>query len=355
MSTPVDDVMKDYCETNLDDIVHLKGTVSFDRTTLHQSRSSGYIRKKGRRRLKRDRHRARSCCLSMLFRSTSKSMKDKKELTFTQHILAPIVTLKDLISTSFSISSSSSCANETNPLPAPERISHELPVNTTRISMTPPSSCKSLTFDPPLSVSTPKSSLVHSYTSLSNYRLRSMFTRRQYSLEEHSHQEECVYCSSGSALSVRIDSNNNQCDRVSMHSVALLHAVEAYLSCNNSLNETFDLSSISSEQYTVMSETKPLSLCEINEIIFAIHSTSDDTDERHETLDALASSLREVAEETPFDLRDEDQAMATMNAANSPVVAPGLGQIVARAVMYEIVMRLFSFYVLIFLCYARLL
>ena len=145
---------------------------------------------------------------------------------------------------------------------------------------------------------------------------------------------------------MKIDSNNNQFEfeDVSIHSLHLLHAVEMYLSANNSLNEAADLSSIGAEEQTIVNEIPSLSLCEINEIIFAIHSSSDSTDERNETLDALASSLREVAEETPF----HQQALAQADAREVP---EELGQIVVRAVLYEIVMRLFTFSLLVLLCY----
>jgi hypothetical protein len=281
-----------------------------------------------------------------MFNKRDKNFKEKKQLTFTQQIFAPIVTLKDLISTSFSISSSSSSStHNTKPEPAP--------VAPIPMTITPQSSCKSLLFDPPLSVSTPKSSLVHSYTSLSNYRLKSNFNNRQYSLEEQIHQEECLYCSSESALSIKTDSNNNYFDQNSIHSLNLLHAIEMYLSSNNSLNEQFDLSSMSSEQHTTITETKQLNLCEINEIIYAIHSTINDNNERNETLDSLASSLREIAEETPVVVasQDEGQIIAIENIPEPP--PPGLGRILVRAVMYEIVLRLFSFYLLIFMCCAR--
>jgi hypothetical protein len=122
-----------------------------------------------------------------------------------------------------------------------------------------------------------------------------------------------------------------------------------YLSSNTSLNEQFDSSSISSEQHTTINETKHLSLCEINEIIYAIHSTIDNNNERNETINALALSLRQVAEEIPAVLQDEIIAIA-----NVPEPPPGLGQVLVRAVMYEIVMRLFSFYLFILMCCARL-
>ncbi len=277
-------------------------------------------------------------------------------MTFTQQILAPIVTLKDLISTSFSISSSTSITSDDKPIPPlPETTLSPLSVNET-----PQLSCKSLSFDPSLSIiSTPKSFLVHSYTSLSNYRIKSNLTKRQYSLEEQIHNEECVYCSSENALTIKPDSNNNNnnntnFEKISLQSLNLFHAVEMYLSSNNSSHELFDLSSISSEQHLTIQETKQLSLCEINEIIYAIHSDNEITnDERNEILDSLTSSLRQVAEETPVILQEE-QEIAAINIPEPLPPPPGLGQILVRAVMYEMVMKFFSFILLVLMCYEHL-
>ncbi|CAF4987558.1 unnamed protein product, partial [Rotaria socialis] len=108
-----------------------------------------------------------------------------------------------------------------------------------------------------------------------------------------------------------------------------------YLSSNNSSYELLDLSSISSEQHATLQDTKQLSLCEINEIIYAINSDIENENERNEILDSLASSLRQVAEETPL-VTQEQQAIAA-NPADLPEQAPGLGQILVRAVMYDIV------------------
>jgi hypothetical protein len=312
---------------------------------MKHSRSSGFIIKKNRHK-----KRKRSCCLSEFCSTTRKNIKEKKELTFTQQIFAPIVTLKDMMSTSFSVSSSSS-SNDTKPIPLPEEAS----IAPAPITITPQSSSKSLLFDPPLLISTSKPSLTHSYSSLSNYRLKLNLNKRQYSLEEQIHLEECLYCSSESALSIKTDPNNNHLDQISIHSLNLLHSVEMYLSSNTSLNEQYDLSSISSEQHASLNETKQLSLCEINEIIYAIHSTIDNNTERNETLDALALSLRQVAEEIPIILRDEDEIIPIANVPEPPPPPPppGFGQILVRAVMYEIVMRLFSFYLLILMCCAR--
>jgi hypothetical protein len=340
--------MRDYCETSLDDILHLQKTLTVEKLAyqIKRTKSNGYIRKKNRSR-KRQEQRTRSCCLSALFNSTKKNFKEKKELTFTQQILAPIVTLKDLISTSFSISSSSSSSiSDDKPIEAlPESTNFPLIINET-----PQSSYRSMSFDPSLSItSTPKSFLVHSYTSLSNYRLKSKLTKCQYSLEEEIHKEECIYCSNENALPLKLDSNNNHFEQISLQSLNLLHAVEMYLSSNNSFNELFDLSSISSEQHLSLDETKQLNLCEINEIIYTIHTNIEDINERNEILDSLATSLREVAEETPVILHEE-QPIA---AANIPEQPPGLQQVLVRAVMYEIVMKLFSFYLILFMCYAR--
>jgi hypothetical protein len=292
------------------------------------SRSSGYIKKRIQYK-KRNNKRIKSCCLVEFCNTKKKNIKEKKQLTFTQQIFAPIVTLKDLISTSFS-------SNDT--------LTQEAP------TLTPESSCKSLLFDRLSSNSIPRPLLIHSYSSLSNYRLK---LNRQYSLEEHIHFEECPYCSSESALSIKTNPNNNNFDEISIHSLNLLHAVEMYLSSTNSLNEKFDLSSISSEQHASINEMKQLNLCEINEIIYAIHSTSDNNNERNETLDALALSLRQVAEEIPVISQDNNEIIAIANEPEPPV-QEGLGQILVRAVMYEIVMRLFSFYLLILMCCIRL-
>ena len=267
-STSIDETLEDYCETNLDEILHLKRTYSLDKSPrkMKQSRSNGFIQKT------KTRHKKRSCCLTEFCNATKRNIREKRPLTLTQQILAPIVTLKDLIS-------SSSSENES---------------------------------------------------------LRPVVV----SLSAHS-LEECVYCSSESALSIKTDPNNNHFDETSIHSLNLRHSVELYLSSNTSLNEQFDLSSISSEQYASIKETKQLSLCEINEIIYAIHSDIDDDGERNETIDSLALALRDVAEEIPVARNEPEQQ------------PPGLGQIVVRAVMYEIVMRLFSFYLLILVCCVR--
>jgi hypothetical protein len=253
---------------------------------MKQSKSNGFIRKKFRHK-KRMNEQTRSCCLIEFCTTTKKNIREKKPLTLTQQIFAPIVTLKDLISSSSDI----------EPLPSAQ------------ISLTPRSS-----------------SPIHSLSNL----------------------EECIYCSNESALSIKTDPNNNHLDEISIHSLNLRHSVELYLSSNCSLNEQIDLSSIASEQHVSIKETKQLSLCEINEIIYAIHSTIDDNVERNQTLDALALSLREVAEEIPVIGQDERTIIL-----NEPPPPPGLGQILVRAVMYEIVMRLFSFYLLILLCCVR--
>ncbi|CAF4151749.1 unnamed protein product [Rotaria sordida] len=51
------------------------------------------------------------------------------------------------------------------------------------------------------------------------------------------------------------------------------------------------LSSISSEEYATIDETKQLNLCKINQVIYTIRSTIDnDNSQRNEILDALTSS-----------------------------------------------------------------
>ncbi|CAF1460887.1 unnamed protein product, partial [Rotaria magnacalcarata] len=335
ISTPIDDVsIRDYCETSLDDIVHLKGILTIEKLSkqLQRTKSSGYIRKK-KRLEKSKKRKTRSCCLLKLCNSTKKTLnKNKKDLTFTKQILAPIVTLKDLISTSLSLSSSLSLQSDAKSI---QRI-QDLKQSTAILNETPQLSCKSLSFDPPLAImSTPKSFLVHSYTSVSNYRINSQMTTRQYSLEERIHDEECTYCSNDNSASVKIDPNNNNFENLSLQSMNLMHAIEMYLSSNNSSYELFDLSSISSEQHVTLQDTKQLSLCEINEIIYAINSDIENDNERNEILDSLASSLRQVAEEIPL-VTQEQQAIAA-NPADLPEQAPGLGQILVRAVMYDIV------------------
>ena len=158
---------------------------------------------------------------------------------------------------------------------------------------------------------------------------------------------ECRYCSSESALSLKLDPNNNHLDDLSHQSLKLFHAVELYLSSNSSLNEFSDCSSIISENHVIIQENKQLNRCEINEIIYAIHSSIDDEQERTETLDALVSSLREISNDLPMNIRDDD------NQRPLPP-PPGLGQIFVRVIMYEFVMRLFSFYLLILLSFGRL-
>ena len=292
VSTPIDENLNDYCETNLDDI--------------YQPESKQKRKQKRIFKLKRKYFR-RFCC--------SKKKIQRKRL------IAPLATLREIFSTSFSISSSNSIRKET----------------TTNIVVvpTPDLSLKSSIFDRNLPISTPKSSIVHSYTSLSTYRLKSnSFQRNFSSLEEILHRDECQFCSSSTALSTQTDSNNNQFE--------LFHAVELYLSTTNSSIDVEELSSMSSEQRTIMSHVNTLSLCEINEILYAIETSSETTAERNRTLDALALSLREVAEETPFHQRDLTQT-------NPPVieVQQELGQILLRAVMYEVVMRFLHFYFLV--------
>lgn len=355
ISTPIDDVsLRDYCETSLDDIVHLHGILTMDKLSIHsmkRTKTTGSIGKKRRQKKRRGRRRRRKCCLSQLCSSTKES---KKDVTFTKQILAPIVTLKDLISTSFSMSSSMSFASETRTVTSTRRP----PV----ANSTPSFSCKSLSFEPTLSIiSTPKPHLVHSFTSLSNYRLKTQENKHQYSLEEEIHNEECIYCANENSCSSKqqIDLNNSNADRISLQSIKLFHAIEMYLSSSNSSHELLEFSSMSSEQHlTSQEESKYLSRCEINQILYAIHSDIDDEEERNEILDSLAVSLRQVAEEIPVVL-DEDEseeqvvvAAAAVNDAPEPP-PPGLGQILVRAVMYDIVMKLFSFYLFVLMCYGH--
>ncbi|CAF0856291.1 unnamed protein product [Adineta steineri] len=334
--------IRDYCETSIDDIVNLKGILTFEKLSsfhIKRTRSNGYIRKKQHLK-KYQQRRTKSCCLSALFQSTKKNFYDKKkDLTCTQQILAPIVTLKDLISSSFSLSSSASLSSDDKAIsPLSDTI-----LSPTIKNDTPSFSCKSLSFDPSLSIiSTPKSLLVHSYTSLSNYRIKTNITKRQYSLEEQIHNEECTYCAHENALPLKFDSNsnnnnnnNNNFEKISLQSFNLIHAVEMYLSSNNTSHDLFDISSLSSEQHATIQETKQLNLCEINEIIYAIHSDIDNNNERNEILDSLASSLRQVAEETP--IIPSDEQILPINNIPEPPQPPGLGQILARAVMYDIV------------------
>lgn len=225
-----DEILEDYCETNLDDILHLKRTFSLDKSPrkIKPVRSSATIQTK-----------KHLCCMTK-FCQTNKTQSKRKVKQF---------------------------------IPVP-----------------PPSSI-----------------------------------------------EQCRYCSSESSLS--------QWDKISHHSLQLYHAVELYLSSNDHLS---DCSSFFSQHTrTIMEENQQLNLCEINEIIYAIHSDIEDEHERNETLDALASSLREVADDLPMNIDDNERAIV-----HEP--PPGLGQILVRAVMYEIVMRLFSFYLLILLCFGYL-
>lgn len=226
----MDENLEDYCETNLDDILHLKRTFSLDKSPrkIQSSKLSRTIQKK-----------KHSCCLMKFCRRRSKYLPTRAPITI---------------------------------------------------------------------VSTPTSSITH----------------------------DCRYCSSESALSLKLDPNNNHLDD---RSVSLVHAVELYLSSN----QCSECSSIISEKSMFIHETKQLNRCEINEIIFAIHSSIDDEQERNATVDALVSSLREISEDLPMNIRDDDHH-------RPPPPPPGLAQIFIRAVMYEFVMRLF----LILLSFGRL-
>ena len=323
-----------------------------DKLSVHsikRAKTTGSIARKHQRKRRRQRRTRRKCCLSRLCTSTKEK---KKDVPLTKQILAPIVTLKDLISTSFSISSSMSFASETKAV-----ISTRSPA---LVNGTPSFSCKSLSFEPSLSIiSTPKSHLVHSYTSLSNYRLKSQENKHQYSLEEEIHNEECLFCANEQpSLSKQIDLNNSNAERISLQSIKLFHAIEMYLSSNNSSHELLEFSSMSSEQHLFsQEESKQLNRCEINQILYAIHSDIDDEQERTEILDSLAVSLRQVAEEIPVVLEQEDEEeeeeQVAVNNAPEPPPPPGLGQILVRAVMYDIVMKLFSFYLVVLMCYGH--
>ena len=272
------EVLEDYCETNLDDILHLKRTFSLDKSPrkIKAVKYSGSIRKK-----------KRSCCMTKFCRTNKSKSKGKAHfisIPEQRTTSAPLISTKDFIST-------------------------------------------------------PSSSIVDEI--------------------EQIHVEECRYCSSESALSLKLDPNNNHWENISQHSLQLFHAVELYLSSNSSsLNELSDCSSsfFSEQTRTIIQENKQLNLCEINQIIFAIHSNIDDEQERNETLDALASSLREVADDLPMNICNDDHDERTMvlELMQPHLPPPGLGQVFIRAVMYEIVMRLFSFYLFILLCFGHL-
>ena len=327
----------------------MKGLLTFENLSdqIKHTESNRYTRKKSCLK-KRKKKGTRFCCLLALFNSARANFSQKRaDSIFAQHIFAPVVTLKDVASTSFSKSSSSQPLS----LAINDKSITSFAMSTvspTIVHRTPKSS---MSFDPSLPVvSTPKSFLVHSYTSLSNYRIKSNIIERKYSLEEEIHKEECIYCSSANALPMKVDSKNNNCEQISLQSTDLLHAIEMYLSSNNASYDLFDLSSISSEQQATVQETKQLSLCEINEIVYAIHSDIENETERNEILGSLASSLRHIAEEYPVVQQEQ-----TIVAADVPEQLPGLGQILIRALMYEIVMKLFSFYLLLLMYYGHLL
>ncbi|CAF1599774.1 unnamed protein product, partial [Adineta ricciae] len=306
LSTPTDEPIYDYCETNLDDLAYIKRTLLLNKSARKLQR--GHVQKR-----KAKRKRLRSCCFLTLCQQTKKNMSEQKQLTLTQQIVAPIVTLKDLIS----VSSSSSCSS----------------TDTKRVRLPKQQSIVSQS-----SMSTPKSLFFRTYTSLSNYLGRSNLRTCQPSVDVQIHHEEFRYCSSNSSLSIKTDPNqNDHLDEISLHSLRLLHAVDMYLSSNSSLYEHFDSTSVVSEKCAILKETDRLSLCEINEIICAIHSTSEDVNERNETLDALASSLLEVAEEIPVILPDDQIENIVADNLLPPPAPEGVGQILARAVMYEIV------------------
>ncbi|CAF1614707.1 unnamed protein product [Rotaria magnacalcarata] len=334
----IDYSIEDYCETNLDDMINFNGTVSYDKSSkIKNSRSSEYLRKTLRQRNKKQ---TKSNILPKLFHKKNKIIKEKEDLTCTQQILVPMSTSKHVISTSFSETSLSSSKDiKQLALPEPPLI---IPVE---IIVTPEPSYKSLSHNPPSPISTHKSSVPQSNTSSSNYHLKSSLNYSQYSFEEGTFDKDCPYCSGEDELSIKTDSNHRSVQEISQRSFNILHASEVYLSSNNSMNEQCDSSSVLSAEYATIDETKQLHSCEINEIMQAIHSTFDNNyNQRDEILDALASSLEHVAEETSSILQDEEDILTDMNI---PEPAQGLDQIFVRAVIYEIMMRLLSFHLLV--------
>ncbi|CAF2127460.1 unnamed protein product [Rotaria magnacalcarata] len=319
----IDYSIEDYCETNLDDMINFNGTVSYDKSSkIKNSRSSEYLRKTLRQRNKKQ---TKSNILPKLFHKKNKIIKEKEDLTCTQQILVPMSTSKHVISTSFSETSLSSSKDiKQLALPEPPLI---IPVE---IIVTPEPSYKSLSHNPPSPISTHKSSVPQSNTSSSNYHLKSSLNYSQYSFEEGTFDKDCPYCSGEDELSIKTDSNHRSVQEISQRSFNILHASEVYLSSNNSMNEQCDSSSVLSAEYATIDETKQLHSCEINEIMQAIHSTFDNNyNQRDEILDALASSLEHVAEETSSILQDEEDILTDMNI---PEPAQGLDQIFVRAV-----------------------
>ena len=170
---------------------------------------------------------------------------------------------------------------------------------------------------------------------------------REHSLEEQCHREECRYCSDDKAISLPFHSDVQTLDRTPLQSWALRHAVERYLSPAHSSHDYFDTSSASSEQHRANGDSqRHLNLCEINEIIYSIHSDIDDSHQRNEILQSLATSLRQVAEQTPI-ASNPVEPLASLDQS--------LDQTLGRAMTYELVMKLFSFYLLLLTYCAHLL
>lgn len=215
--------------------------------------------------------------------------------------------------------------------------SEPLPTIPIEMPETPKQSCPSLSYDTSSLKLTPKSSFIQSNISSSNYHLKSSLNDSQCSLREGILDKNCPYCSSESGLSTQNDSDSKD---LSPHPLNLLYASELYLSSNNTINQECDISSVLSEEHATVDENNDLVLCEINEIINAINTAFNiNNDQREEILDALASSLEQVAEETSSTLHDEEDVLTNVNP-HEPV--QGLDQIFVRAIIHEI-MRFLSF------------
>ena len=332
ISTSFDDAsIRDYCETTLDDIVHLHDSFTLSGSTryLDDTDSSDSLHNGTRSR----KHPETSCCLTDLFKAKKKGWKVSRQR------LAPVVTLTQLISTSFSVSSSSTSSSN-----GKKSVTHDddLPSSSTMTKRPFGSSSKTILFDPSSSgTSTPKSFLVHSHRSISNYRMQAHMNpyEREYSLEEQCHREECRYCSDDKAISLPFHSNVHNFDLTSLECWELLHAVKRYLSSANVSSEYFEPSAVSSDQHRAYDDNhQHLSLCEINEIIFSVYSDIDDRDQRNEILQSLATSLRQAVERTP--------------TTSNPIVPfasldQSLDPILDRVRTYDRVMKLCSFYLLL--------
>ncbi|CAF1044044.1 unnamed protein product, partial [Didymodactylos carnosus] len=461
--------IENYCETNLDDIVTLNLNKSkFSTYYCHHRKKRFYSVPNKLSRMKEKilnqpqtkRHHNRSCyccCFSLLFPNysspvlTQNRSNHKKLTSLKHHLLAPVVTIKDIIISSST--SNSSDSNSPNELKIEnKKVNGENEINGDLIQCLSEAlssssnnaissnalsddndqlvaeidhflnensddrlSTKSLVFQNEIVNDHP---LVHSYTSLSSYnivnRKQSWVSKSQEEEEdvgetqtlceeEHEqHAENCLFCGNDdTALSKPRDNNNNHidlhplkymqelawknhyssspsssssssrstskqnsieqkkaslfwisdsCDEsdtgVSSPSLSsfkrvkidLLHAADAYLSSTNdfSLNTSLDTSSGSDmpqQAQAISTIQSSLSLCELNEIIYAINTTEDiSIDEREHTLNSLATSLREVANET-------SERIHEVNPVPDAQDQPLLGHPVIRAVMYEIVMR----------------